>query len=391
MAGLGKGLGALIPDSDDENKINNSSPKLENEIINTPIKDSFMQAKYFSNNNYDSKNISSTINDIIPHKPKSIELKSEIEATLFESKKQKRSLTIFEDDAVFHIETDKIKPNPDQPRKHFDEDALTDLAHSIREFGVLQPLVVTKKITDTDHGAEVEYQLIAGERRLMASKIAGLERVPVVIRPVGEKREQLELAVIENIQRENLTAIETARAFARLQDEFGLTQREIATRLGKSRESVTNSIRLLNLPSEIQHALEEGKINESQARLLLGINELKEQEKIFKELINENLSVRELRLRIDKKKNGEKKDWQTLFKPSDAESEHVRNELETFFGAPVKVERNGETGKIVISFYSVEELENILSRVNESASKLNNEDDEEEKEKEEDLLDDFVV
>ena len=128
-------------------------------------------------------------------------------------------------DAIFHIEVDKIKPNPYQPRKHFDEGALKDLASSIREFGILQPLVVSKVETETDSGTKVEYQLIAGERRLMASKRAGLERVPVIIRQAAERAEQLELAIIENLQRENLDTIEMARSYARLQDEFGMTQR----------------------------------------------------------------------------------------------------------------------------------------------------------------------
>src|SRR3989344_2287467 len=297
----------------------------------------------------------------------------------------------YESGAVFQIEVEKIQPNPDQPRRHFDEAALRELALSIREFGVLQPLIVSKIEKETEDGSDVEYQLIAGERRLMASKLAGLPRVPAIIRQVGARREQLELAIIENLQREDLTPIEPARAFARLQDEFALTQREIAARLGKSRESVANTIRLLNLPTHIQKSLEEGRINESQGRLLLGIADLKSQEKAFNELIKESLSVRELKTRIQRlvpPKATEPEDWM-----HDEEATHVKEQLEQFFGAPVKVERMGEAGKIVITYYSPEELKNIISRLelgkSEAENMTRNDDDAEGDDP--DDLDEFIV
>ena len=297
----------------------------------------------------------------------------------------------YDSGAVFQIEVEKIQPNPDQPRRRFDEAALRELALSIREFGVLQPLIVSKIEKETEDGSDVEYQLIAGERRLMASKLAGLPRVPAIIRQVGARREQLELAIIENLQREDLTPIETARAFARLQDEFALTQREIAARLGKSRESVANTIRLLNLPTHIQKSLEEGRINESQGRLLLGIADLKSQEKAFNELIKESLSVRELKTRIQRlvpPKATEPEDWM-----HDEEATHVKEQLEQFFGAPVKVERMGEAGKIVITYYSPEELKNIISRLelgkSEAENMTRNDDDAEGDDP--DDLDEFIV
>jgi ParB/RepB/Spo0J family partition protein len=151
-------------------------------------------------------------------------------------------------EAVFHIEVEKIKPNPQQPRRDFNQDAIKELAASIREFGILQPLVVTKVVKEVPTGTDVEYYLIAGERRLRAAKYLGLERVPAVIKNVDLEKERLELAIIENLQRENLNPVEMGRAFARLQDEFRLTQREIAARLGKSREAVANTMRLLDLP-----------------------------------------------------------------------------------------------------------------------------------------------
>src|SRR3989338_8615740 len=141
-------------------------------------------------------------------------------------------------DPIFHIEADKIKPNPFQPRRDFDEESLKELGSSIREFGILHPIVVTKHEIETDHGTDVEYHLISGERRWRASKMVGLERIPAIIRAMPSERERLEMAIIENIQREDLNPIETARAYAKLQDQFGLTQREVAVRVGKSREVV---------------------------------------------------------------------------------------------------------------------------------------------------------
>ena len=193
----------------------------------------------------------------------------------------------FHKDAIFHIEIEKIKPNPFQPRKTFDEESLKELAASIREFGIIQPIVITKTEHDIETGTQIEYQLIAGERRLMASKMAGLERIPAIIKRIAPGAPQMEMAIVENIQRANLNSIETARAYAKLQDHFGLTQREIAAKLGKSRETIANTIRLLNLPTEIQDALAEGKINDSQGRLLLTINDLSQQMAAFYDLFSE--------------------------------------------------------------------------------------------------------
>ena len=271
-------------------------------------------------------------------------------------------------DAIFHIEVDKIKPNPYQPRKHFDEDALKDLANSIREFGILQPLVVSKVETESESGTRVEYQLIAGERRLMASKRAGLERVPVIIRQAAERAEQLELAIIENLQRENLDTIETARSYARLQDEFGLTQREIAARLGKSREVIGNALRLLSLPVEIQDALSHNQINESQARLLLSIPNITVQKQLFADLLTKNFSVRELKAKIKNIHNPPQAYTQPATfaaqQDEDLEVRHLQNRLKDALGTDVKIDKRGESGKIVISFYSPEELYGVVKRIN---------------------------
>ena len=272
-------------------------------------------------------------------------------------------------DAIFHIEVDKIKPNPYQPRKNFDEAALKDLANSIREFGILQPLVVSKVETETESGTKVEYQLIAGERRLMASKRAGLERVPVIIRQAAERAEQLELAIIENLQRENLDTIEMARSYARLQDEFGMTQREVAARLGKSREVIGNALRLLSLPVEIQDALAHNQINESQARLLLSIPNVTVQKQLFADLLTKNFSVRELKAKIKNIHNppvpqGARADFAVQQSGEDLEMRDLQNRLKSALGTDVKIDRRGESGKIVISFYSPEELYGVVKRIN---------------------------
>src|SRR3990167_8994895 len=268
------------------------------------------------------------------------------------------------EDRIFHIEPENIDPNPHQPRRYFGEEGLKELANSIREFGILQPLIVSKVEKESDFGQSVRYELIAGERGLKAAQILGLPTVPAIIKNTVPDVEKLEMAVIENIQRTDLNPIEAARAMSRLQDEFGLTQREIASKLGKSREAVSNTVRLLSLPSEIQNAIGEGKINESQGRMLLSLEDPKIQSVIFAEALKDNLSVRQLELRIRKVKgkldnieNG-KKDNPFV----SAETDALREQLEEFLGTKVEVTRDGKSGKIVINFYSQEELNAVLEK-----------------------------
>lgn len=267
----------------------------------------------------------------------------------------------FEGNAVFQIEADKIKPNPYQPRKNFDEESLKELAASIREFGVIQPIVVSKIEKETEIGTSVEYQLIAGERRLMAAKMVGMERVPAIVRRVSAGQEQMELAIVENIQRAALDPIETARAYARLQDEFRLTQREIAVRVGKSRETIANALRLLNLPGEVQEAVAKNQISESQARLLLMIDDISKQKQFFQDLLNKNISVRELRGRIKTLKQPAGKIIKENIQ-ADPETAFLEEQLAGLLGAPVKIEKDGEKGKIIISFYSPEEIKGIMEK-----------------------------
>ncbi len=263
---------------------------------------------------------------------------------------------------VFLIEVHKIEPNPFQPRRFFDEEQLKELANSIREYGILQPLVVSKVEEITPDGATVHYQLIAGERRFRAAQLVGLERVPAVIKNVGLDKEKLELAIVENVQRANLNPIEAARAYARLQDEFRLTQREIAQRIGKSREVVANTMRLLNLPTIVQDAIAMGKIGESQARLILSLDDPKQQQALFDDIIARGLSVREIRNKVAYMKAPPVSAAGTVGEV-DAEAISIKQQLEEALGTIVQVTKDGSVGKITIAFSTPEELYTILERV----------------------------
>src|SRR3989338_88880 len=202
----------------------------------------------------------------------------------------------FVNNAVFWGEVEKVRPNPYQPRRDFDEAKLSELADSIRMYGVLQQLVVTRReITRDDGSLFTEYELISGERRLRASKLAGISQVPVLIRHGEEnEREKLELAIIENLQREDLNPVDRARAFQRLSEEFGFKHTEIAKKVGKSREYVSNSLRLLALPEDMRKAISAGQITEGHARPILMLKDRpEEQSTLFKEIIYKKLTVRD--------------------------------------------------------------------------------------------------
>ena len=267
-------------------------------------------------------------------------------------------------DSIFWIEVDKIKPNPFQPRKEFDPVQLKSLADSIKQYGVLQALVVTRKeITKEDGGLAVEYELIAGERRLRASKLAGLQQVPVLIK-TGEDSDlmKLELAIIENIQREDLNPVDRARAFIQLADEFHFKHNQIAEKVGKSREYVTNTIRLLSLPKEILDALGEGKISEGHARPLMMLNDRpEEQNTLFKEIVFKKYTVREAeaiarRIAYDKVRKKER-----AFDPELVELEEKISES---LGTRVSIERKDNGGKLMIDFFSNDDLRTILEMLN---------------------------
>lgn len=266
--------------------------------------------------------------------------------------------------AIFWIEIEKVSPNPYQPRREFDEVSLKSLADSIRMYGVLQPLVVTRKDVEKDDGGlSVEYELISGERRLRASKLAGLSQVPVLIRS-GEDgaREKLEIAIIENLQREDLNPVERARSFSRLIKEFGLKQIQVADKVGKSREYVANTLRILALPEEILSALEAGKISEGHTRPLLMLSGRPEEQLVlFKEILTKKLSVRDAesasrRVATDRVRNRDK-----YLDPAILEIEKKLNET---LGTRVKVDRTNENGGTVkIDFFSTDDLRALLVKL----------------------------
>jgi len=266
----------------------------------------------------------------------------------------------FHNNAIFWIEVNRIKPNPYQPRREFDEARLNELADSIRQYGVLQPLVVTRKeIARPDGGLEVEYELIAGERRHRASRLAGLSQVPAIIRSGGDSnREKLELAIIENLQREDLNPIDRARAFKQLAEEFNFKHSEIAKKVGKSREYVSNSIRLLALPDEIIIAITQGKISEGHARPIMMLKDRpEEQTTLFKEVVYKKLTVREAetiarRIAYDKVRKKER-----IFDPQIIE---IEEQFAESLGTRVHIEKKNVGGRIIIDFFSPEDLETIL-------------------------------
>ena len=277
----------------------------------------------------------------------------------------------FRNDAIFWVEVERIKPNPFQPRRDFDEQALQGLADSIRQYGVLQPLVVTRKeMTRDDGGLAVEYELIAGERRLRACQVAGVSQVPVIIRDSEEDdRVKLELAIIENLQREDLNPIERARAFHRLAGEFGFKHHEIGKKVGKSREYVSNTIRLLALPEEMLQALGEGKIHEGHTRpLLMLIDRPEEQRTLFKEIVARRMNVREAeqisrRIAFDKVRK-----QKTAYDPDlVALEEQVSERL----GARVRIEARDEGGRIFIDYNSPHDLEKIIALLKQERAAMN--------------------
>ncbi len=364
MTILGKGLESLIPPRKPQDPNN---PQANQQLSNQPVPVASPQPVVSTPtlpqelNEQEIKSVGQ-MPTVIPDNPKGEEHKpvQKEEPVYAPQPIFSTNLPKERSEAIFHIEIEKIRSNPQQPRHNFEEEGLKELASSIREFGVLQPILVSKVETDTENGRTVEYELIAGERRLMASKLAGLPTIPAIIRRLTPEREKLEIAIIENIQRRDLDPIEEAKAFARLQDEFKLTQREIAAKLGKSREAVANAVRLLNLPSDVQEALSQRKISESQGRLLLSIADIGEQRRMFEEIIKGGgLSIREMKSKIQKTKDMAMNEI-SFVKP---ETLALKEKLEELLGTKVDLREEGDKGKITINFYSKEELKGIVDKL----------------------------
>lgn len=261
-------------------------------------------------------------------------------------------------ESVFNIETNKISPNPMQPRQEMDREGLQELADSIKEHGILQPLIVTKTVRDLEKGQDVEYTLIAGHRRWAAARMLGLPHVPVIIRDSTEQQ-KLELALVENLQRTDLNALDRAGAFKRLHDEFDLTHQEIAQKIGKSREAVTNTMRLLSLPREIQEGLRAGKISEGHARTIAGIKSPQTQKALFDEIVQNNLNVRQIEQRAREVSVSAHK--RKIF--HDPEIKKIAGELTGYFGSKVDIHRSGIGGKVVISFSDKEDLGKVVKKI----------------------------
>lgn len=283
--------------------------------------------------------------------------------------------------SVFYIEAEKIKPNPFQPRKEFEPAALEELANSIREYGILEPLLVVRVENQTETGTEIEYQLLAGERRLRAAKMVGLTTVPVIIKENLDDRKKLEISLVENLQREDISSIERAKAFVELAEKFHLSQREIAYRVGKSREFVANTMRLLQLPFEIQKALQERKISEGHARVILSLQNPEDQRTLLGRIISYNLTVRqaEASARELKRQNAymssgylygtalqslaKDPDEQDLSEEFDPQIQELEDKLEETLRTRVVLKKKGEKGVIAINFNSPEELAEIIKKI----------------------------
>lgn len=259
------------------------------------------------------------------------------------------------------VNINKVEPNRDQPRKNFDEDALLELSESIKQFGVLQPLLVQQR--------EDYYEIVAGERRWRAAKLAGMKEVPVIIKDLTEQ-EIVEIALIENIQRENLNPIEEAFAYKRLLTEFDLKQDEVAERVSKSRTAVTNSMRLLKLNEKVQQMVIDDMISTGHARALLGIEDSEKQYLTAQKIFDEKLSVREtekLVKKIQQEKDTDAKD-QSVDDAKDAKIDAICHDLEetmkVIFGTKVAINRKDEKkGKIEIEYYSMDELDRIVDLI----------------------------
>lgn len=255
------------------------------------------------------------------------------------------------------VKITKVEPNRDQPRKNFNEDALEELAESIKQYGLLQPIIVQDK---KDH-----YEIIAGERRWRAAKIAGLKEVPVIIKNLSEQ-EIVELSIIENIQREDLNPIEEALAYKRLLTEFSLTQDQVAERVAKSRTAVTNAMRLLKLCDEVQQMVIEDMISTGHARAILTIENPEEQYALAQRIFDEKLSVRDVE-KIMKNMNKpvkEKKQAKEAGKDLSFIYQDIEEKLKTSLGTKVSVSSKGDgTGKIEIEFFSNDELERIMELI----------------------------
>ena len=257
-------------------------------------------------------------------------------------------------DEIVKIPVENIVPNPNQPRYYFDGDNLKELSESIKEHGVIQPILVTKINGN-------KYELIAGERRLQASKLAELKEIPAIVR-LATNQQKLELALVENIQRHNLNPVEEAKAYQKLGKEFGLTQEKIAKKTGKSRSTIANIIRLLDLPIEIQRGIIAGKITEGHARAILSLENPEKQRALYELILKNNLTVRATENKVKEVTVHSHK--RKVSKQVDLYIQDMEDNLQQKLGTKVKIKKHGTTGKITIDFFSEEEFNKIVKSLN---------------------------
>ena len=251
------------------------------------------------------------------------------------------------------IPVDRIRENPRQPRVRMDDAALETLAASIREHGVIQPVLVTETIDG--------YQLVAGERRVRAARLAGLERVPAVVRQLAD-RDQLELALVENLQREDLDPIEAAQAYRSLIDDFGLSQEELSSRVGRARSTVANTLRLLELHASVQTAVIDGRLTEGHARAIGGL-EPEAQPRVVDTVVDEGLSVRQTEELVRRLRTPRPDAATPASRTPDPELERVEEDLRRALGTKVRLARSRRGGRIVIEYYTDDELSRLYDRL----------------------------
>ena len=261
-----------------------------------------------------------------------------------------------ESKALLYCGIEEIIPNRSQPRKHFDESKLQELAESIKEKGILEPLIVRR----TDQG----YELIVGERRWRAAQKAGLKEVPVVVKE-AEGREALEISLIENLQREDLNPIEEAEAFKHLIEEFSISQEDLSKRIGKDRTTITNTLRLLKLPLEVRNQLLQNRITSGHARAILSLESKEKQKELCALIIKKGLSVREAEALAKRWSEKPKKSIIPVKKKGDLESQlsSLQDSLRKYLGTKVHITQKGKKGKIEIEYYSHEDLERIVEAI----------------------------
>ncbi len=349
QGGLGRGLASLIPPKNLKQKEENTERKINKTDEDQSYLNYAKPRKVTENISLDIAK--TTTNNIVEKNKNKTLQKTSIHKKVNSNNQEKIDKKKFQE-GVENISVDRIVPNPHQPRVRFNETKLAELADSINEHGIIQPLIVT----DAGNGG---YELIAGERRLEASKIAGLEKVPVIVKNVDDQK-KAEWALVENLQRHDLNPMEEARAYKKMRDRFSMTQEDIAVRVGKSRSTIANLLRLLNLPVEVQRALMDEKISEGHAKTILGISNSEKQRALYELILKENLNVRQAENKVRDVLGGGVRRKTKNFDP---EIYSMQEKLAQLLGTKVEIKKGTKGGKIVIDFYSKEEFDSLFSNL----------------------------